>query len=104
MTRSRRRWLRRLLFVLILAGAVYLARAPLLCGVARFLVVEDSKQEVEALVPFDGDHLYEQAALLIHNDVSKHVLLIQGPGEALQCFLRKRMDLLVLGNYLMRRA
>jgi hypothetical protein len=84
MTRLRRRWLRRLLFVLILAGAAYLARGPLLRGVASFLIVEDSRPEVEALVPLGGDHLYAQTAILYHNDVSKHVLLIEGPPGRLE--------------------
>ncbi len=84
MTRSRRRWLRRLLFALILVGAVYLARGPLLHGAARLLIVEDPPQEVDALVLLDGDHLYETTALLYRNDVSKHVLLIQVPPTRLE--------------------
>ena len=48
MTPRRRRWLRRLLFVLILAGAAYFARQPLLRGLAGFLVVEDPVREADA--------------------------------------------------------
>ena len=75
----RRRWLRRLLFALVLAGAVYLARAPLLRGVASFLVVDDPVQEVDALMLLDGDHLYEQAALLYRDGLAGHILLIEAP-------------------------
>jgi hypothetical protein len=84
MTWLRRRWVRRLLFVLILAGAVYLARGPLLRGLASFLIVEDSGQEVDALVPLDGDHLYETTGLLVRNDVSRRVLLLQTPPDRLE--------------------
>jgi hypothetical protein len=83
-TPRRRRWIRRLLFALVFAGAVYLARAPLLRGMAHFLVVEDPMQEVDALVLLNGDRLYEQTALLYRNDMAKHVLLIQGPPSRLE--------------------
>jgi hypothetical protein len=80
--RRRRRWLRRLVFALILAGALYLARAPLLRGVASFLVVDDPVQQVDALLPLDGDWLYEQTALLYH-DGTKQILLLEGPPNRL---------------------
>ena len=56
---------------------------------ARFLVVEDPSQEVTALLPLDGDHLYAQTALLYHNDVAKRILLIEGPPGRLE-----RMEIL----------
>jgi hypothetical protein len=75
---QRRRWLRRLLFALGLAGAIYLGRESLLRGVARVLVVEDPVQQVDAVVLFDGDHLYEQAALLYRDGLARRILLIEG--------------------------
>jgi hypothetical protein len=81
----RRRWIRRLVFALILIGAVYLARAPLLRGVAGFLVVEDAAQneEVEALVLLNGDRLYERAADLYQAGAAKRLLLFQEPPNRL---------------------
>ncbi len=77
-----RRWLRRLVFALVLAGVVYLARAPLLRAVASFLVIDDPVQQVDALVPLDGDQVYEQTALLYH-DGTKQILLLEGPPNRL---------------------
>lgn len=78
MTLPRRRWLRRLLFVLILAGALYLARGPLLRGLAGFLVVDDCTGDADTVLLLDGDRLYERAALQYRGG-AKRLLLIEGP-------------------------
>jgi hypothetical protein len=78
----RRRWLRRLLFALLLAGAVYLARAPLLRGTASLLIVEDPVREVDALVLLNGDRLWERAAALYHAGAAKRLMLFHdAPGR-----------------------
>ena len=86
MTPRRRRWLRRLLFVLILAGAAYFARQPLLRGLAGFLVVEDPVREADAVLLLDGDRGPERAAELYHAGAVKRVLLLREPPRRLERF------------------
>jgi carbamoyltransferase len=42
--------------------------------------------------------------LVLNTSFNENEPIVETPAEALQCFLRTRMDLLVLGNYLVRRS
>ena len=67
-----------MLALLILAGVVYLARAPLLHGLASFLVVDEPVRAVDALVLLDGENLYERAAELYQAGTARRILIFQG--------------------------
>ena len=42
--------------------------------------------------------------IVLNTSFNENEPIVETAGEALQCFLRTRMDLLVLGNYMVRRA
>jgi hypothetical protein len=84
MTPRRRRRLLRLLFVLVLAVSLYLARHPLLRGLAGFLVVEDPVREADAALLLSGDRLPERAADLYRDGTVKRLLLVRGAPGRLQ--------------------
>jgi predicted NodU family carbamoyl transferase len=42
--------------------------------------------------------------VVLNTSFNENEPIVETAGEALQCFLRTRMDLLVLGNYMVRRG
>jgi len=42
--------------------------------------------------------------MLLNTSFNENEPIVWSPREALDCFLRTRMDLLVLGNWMVRRA
>jgi uncharacterized SAM-binding protein YcdF (DUF218 family) len=76
--RAARRWTRRLLIVLMVAGVAYVFRAPLLRAAAGILVVETAVPERPSrIVILGGDHRYDWAAQAIRDGRAEGLLLVQ---------------------------
>ena len=77
----RRRWVRRLAILAILAGGLFAARGSLLRGYAELLVVDESGKSADAISPASGEaRLAVAARLYLAGDVSR-ILLGHGPKE-----------------------
>jgi hypothetical protein len=56
--------------------ALYAARAPLLCGLATLLIVDEPQAHLEAVVLFGGDRRHDWTAAWYGQGEGRHVLLI----------------------------
>ena len=82
--RKRRRWLRRMGIALLVAGALYLLRAPILTGLASVLVFDRPLPGAETIVLFceiDGDRGFQEAAQLHQDGQVSRILLIEVRAE-----------------------
>jgi hypothetical protein len=76
--RPPRRWWRRLVVLAVLLGGLYLARAPLLRGLAGLLVVDEPDAGVPTLVLLDGDGMFDEAAQRYRTGQARRLLLFHG--------------------------
>ncbi|MBL8794545.1 MAG: hypothetical protein JNM56_11620 [Planctomycetia bacterium] len=74
---SGRKWLYRVAAFLLLAGAVYLGRVPLLTGLAWPLIVDQQPADGDWIVPFGGHAQYPQIARWCQDRPAARVLLLR---------------------------
>jgi hypothetical protein len=72
-----RRWLRRLVVLLVVAAVLYLFRVPLLRWGGGLLVVEEPAVACDHVLIFKGDLYYDRAAQALRDSPGCRVLLIQ---------------------------
>ncbi len=71
----RRRWRRRLAVLAVLLLGLYLARVPLLRGLAGLLIVDEPDAAADTLVLLDGDGMTAEAARRYREGLARRVLL-----------------------------
>lgn len=74
---NRTRRVRLVACLLVICTALVVFHRPLLRGVARVLVVDQSPAQVDAVVIFGGENRYPVAAMMLEGEIAKNILLIE---------------------------
>lgn len=80
----RKRWLWRFTIAIILLGALYLLRAPILRQGARVLIVDEAIPVADCIMFWPGNQSYARAAELCQRGAAKQVRLIEGHRSRLE--------------------